>query len=196
MNQQALTSPQSMIPRAARIVAYLSPQEVRQMADAVEGRQRERDRLLILTMFQTGLRVSEALSITPRKLQTYEGHAVLYIRGKGNKDRMVACPNNLAHQLKSYAFDKELGLDDRIFPIKRVMAWLIVKRAAEKAGVQKGAYPHILRHSDAIERLRQTGNPKALQLHLGHESPLMTMRYLSTLTAEDALRIQQQVEFE
>ena len=38
-------------------------------------------------------------------------------------------------------------------------------------------------------------NPKALQLHLGHSSALMTMRYLATLTAEDALRIQQQVEF-
>ena len=49
---------------------------------------------------------------------------------------------------------------------------------------------------DAIERLRQTGNPKALQIHLGHTSPFMTMRYLSTLTAEDALRIQQHVEFD
>ena len=54
----------------------------------------------------------------------------------------------------------------------------------------------LLRHSDAIERLRQTGNPKALQLHLGHSSTLMTMRYLSTLTAEDALRIQQEVRFD
>lgn len=35
----------------------------------------------------------------------------------------------------------------------------------------KTVYPHLLRHSDAIEPLRQTGNPKALQIHLGHESP-------------------------
>ena len=39
-------------------------------------------------------------------------------------------------------------------------------------------------------------NPRALQLHLGHASPLMTMRYLSTLTAEEALRINQAVRFE
>jgi hypothetical protein len=32
--------------------------------------------------------------------------------------------------------------------------------------------------------------------HLGHSSPVMVMRYLSTLTQEDSLRIQQQVEFE
>jgi len=43
-------------------------------------------------------------------------------------------------------------------------------------------------------RLRQT-NLRALQIFLGHSSPLMTMRYLSTLTAEDALRMQKDVEF-
>ena len=54
----------------------------------------------------------------------------------------------------------------------------------------------MLRYSDAIEQLRQTDNPSALQIHLGHACPLMTMRYLSTLTAEEALRIQQLVDFE
>lgn len=48
---------------------------------------------------------------------------------------------------------------------------------------------------DAIIRLRKTGNPKALQYHLGHNTPAMTLRYLSTLTQEDALRVQQEVEF-
>jgi integrase/recombinase XerD len=109
---------------------------------------------------------------------------------------MVACPDVLAHRLKSFAFDRKLGLDERLFRINRKRAWQIIKEAAAQAGINKKVYPHLLRHSDAIERLRQTGNPKALQLHLGHNSPLMTMRYLSTLTAEDALRIQQEVEFE
>ena len=61
--------------------------------------------------------------------------------------------------------------------------------------LEKRVYPHLLRHSDSIERLRQTRNPKALQGHLGHASPLMTLRYLSTLQEEDSLRIQQDVEF-
>ncbi len=59
----------------------------------------------------------------------------------------------------------------------------------------KPVYPHILRLSDAIEQLRRTGNPKACKSNWGIKSPLMTMRYLATLTAEDALRIQQEVEF-
>ncbi len=47
-----------------------------------------------------------------------------------------------------------------------------------------------------MERLRQTKNPKAFQDHLGHASPLMTLRYLSTLQEEDSLRIQPDVEFD
>ena len=38
-------------------------------------------------------------------------------------------------------------------------------------GWGNGVYPHLFRPSGAIERLRQTGNPRALQLHLGHASP-------------------------
>ena len=51
-------------------------------------------------------------------------------------------------------------------------------------------------HSNAIEQLRQTGNPRAFHIHLGHACPLMTMTYLFTMTAEEALRIQQLVDLE
>ncbi len=179
------------------IVPYLTPDEVYRIVDvAKEGNKGDRNSILIKTLFETGLRISEALSITPRMIGEYEGHAVLYIKGKGKKPRMVACPDGLAHQLKSHAYTNKLDLDDRIFNINRKRAWQLVKEAAMKAGIQKKVYPHLFRHSDAIERLRQTGNPKALQYHLGHSSTLMTMRYLATLTAEDALRIQQEVKFQ
>jgi integrase len=98
--------------------------------------------------------------------------------------------------LKAYAFDRGLGPGDYIFPVGRKRAWQVIGAAAAHAGLGKRVYPHLFRHSGAIERLRQTGNPRALQLHLGHASPLMTMRYLSTLTAEEALRINQGVRFE
>jgi len=160
MNPRALATPQAMLARAGSIVPYLTPEEVADLAGACQGRNRHRNRLLILTLFQTGLRISEALSLTPRKIGSHEGYAALHIRGKGSKDRIVSCPENLTHQLKSYAFDRRLGLDDPIFPIGRKMAWVIVKRAAAAAGLQKQVWPHLLRHSDAIERLRQTGNPK------------------------------------
>jgi len=152
--------------------------------------------LLIKLLFATGLRISEALSLTTQMIGTHEGRAVLFIKGKGNKPRLVACPDNFSHQLKSYAFDKKLKPEDRIFGIDRRRAWQIITKAGKDADISKRIYPHLLRHSDAIERLRQTGNPKALQLHLGHSSMTMTMRYLSTLTAEDAVKINQNVEFD
>jgi integrase/recombinase XerD len=183
--------------RATRVVPYLTPDEVYQIADAAkESRKGERDELLILLLFETGLRISEALSIMPRDIQEYSGKPVLSILGKGKKRRLVSCPESLAHRIKSYAYTKQIGLDSRIFPINRKRAWQIVKVAAEKAAIQKRVFPHLFRHSDAIERLRQTGNPKSLQLHLGHSSTLMTMRYLSTLQEEDSLKIEQQVVFE
>jgi integrase/recombinase XerD len=193
---RALVTGKAIIPQALRIVEYLTREEVDRLAAACTGRNQIRDQLLIHTLFQTGVRISEALSITPRRIGTQGGHAVFYIEGKGSKPRLVACPNHLAARLKSYAYDRGLKLDERLFTINRTRAWKIIRAAAPKARITKRVYPHLLRHSDAIERLRQTGNPKALQIHLGHASPFMTMRYLSTLTAEDALRIQQEVEFD
>ncbi len=179
------------------IVPYLTPEEVYRIVDvAREGIKGDRNSLLIKTLFETGLRISEALSLTPRMIGEHEGHAVLYVKGKGKRPRMVSCPDGLAHQLKSHAYTKKLEMDERIFRINRKRAWQIIKESAVKTGIQKRVYPHLFRHSDAIERLRQTGNPKALQYHLGHNSIMMTMRYLATLTAEDALRIQQVVRFE
>jgi len=110
--------------------------------------------------------------------------------------RLVALSERLADKLKAYAYEKKIGPQDRFFPINRQRAWQVIKEVAGRAGITKRVYPHLLRHSDAIKRLRQTGNPKALQHHLGHSSPVVVMRYLSTLTQEDSLRINQQVEFE
>jgi integrase/recombinase XerD len=186
----------ALVTQALSVVAYLTPAEVARLVASCPGRNRARDELLILTLFQTGLRISEALNLTPRHIGNSEGGAVLHIQGKGGKARLVACPQGLAHRLKSFAFDKNLGLDDRIFKINRKRAWQIIKEASERAGITKRVYPHLFRHSGAIERLRQTGNPRALQIHLGHASPFMTMRYLSTLTAEEAVRIQQEVKFD
>lgn len=187
---------QGTLTKAFSIVPYLTREEVLRMANAITGRHQTRDRLLIKLLFATGLRISEALSLTTQMIGTHEGRAVLFIKGKGNKPRLVACPDSYAHQLKSYAFDKKLKPEDKIFGIDRRRAWQIITKAGKDADISKRIYPHLLRHSDAIERLRQTGNPKALQLHLGHSSMTMTMRYLSTLTAEDAVKINQNVDFD
>ena len=52
-----------------------------------------------------------------------------------------------------------------------------------------------MRHSGALERLRDTGNLRVLQDQLGHATAKMTLRYMKTLTAEESVRINQQVDF-
>jgi len=182
---------------STRIVSYLLPEEVQRLAEeARKGRNGERDSLFILVLYQTGLRISEGLSLTPAKIDCFEGKPVLHIIGKGNKPRIVSCPVNLAERLSAYAYKKGLDSQGRFFPFNRIRGWQIIKDAAQSAEFSKRIFPHLLRHSDAIERLKQTGNPKALQHHLGHSSISMVLRYLSTLTQEESLRIQQRVEFD
>ena len=179
-----------------RIVPYLLPEEVQRLAAGARKRRNgERDYLFILLLYQTGLRISEALSLSIAKIYKFDGKPVIEVMGKGKKPRLVSCPESLANKLMAYACHKKVDSQNRIFPFNRVRGWQIIKQAAKKAGFAKRVFPHLLRHSDAIERLRQTGNPKALQHHLGHSSISMVMRYLSTLTQEESLRIQQQVEF-
>jgi site-specific recombinase XerD len=181
-----------------QIVPYLTLEEVKQLCVVARNRRNgERDFLLLTALFQTGLRVSELLSVTPAKIQRFEGHAVISVKRKGEKrEAVTACPDNLAYMLKSYAYTKNLKPNDRIFNITRQRAWQIVKEVGIQAGFTKKIWCHLFRHSDAIYRLRATMNPKALQHHLNHKSVAMSLRYLATLTHEDSLRIMQEVQFE
>jgi len=178
-------------------VPYLRPDEVSALIEAAKKlRYGERNALLIKVLYQCGLRISEALSLTPSHLTRFEGIPCLRVKGKGGKERLVHVPENLYSQLLAYAYQKGLKPTDKFFNLNRKNAHKMLVKAAKLAGLNKRVYPHLLRHSCAIERLRQTGNPKALQWHLGHNSMAMTMRYLATLTMEEALKIQAQVRFE
>ena len=59
--------------RALRLLPYLTPEEVKQLCAGCQGRHRERDALLILLLFQTGLRISESLSLTVGHLNRQPG---------------------------------------------------------------------------------------------------------------------------
>lgn len=189
---KALVQRKMALNRVNSSVSYLTEEDIKQLTEACK---KERDQLLITLLYQTGLRISEALALTPAAIRKFEGKPAMEILGKGRKLRMVALPVNLKEKLESYAYRARIEPRMRFFDINRSRAWQILNEARGAAGIEKRVFPHLLRHSDAIIRLRKTGNPKALQYHLGHNSPAMTLRYLSTLTQEDALRVQQEVEF-
>jgi len=73
MAKAPTTSKGQALSKANQIVPYLTLEEVSKLAEAARnGRKGERDQLLILTLFQTGLRVSEAISLAPRHIGQYE----------------------------------------------------------------------------------------------------------------------------
>jgi integrase len=150
------------IARASPILGYWTPSAVKAMQDAVRpGRNGERNALLIRTLFNGALRVSEAL----------------------------------ADALLAYARKRRLGDGYKFFAISLFQALGIVRKAVRTVGVWvPGTRTHLLRHSGAIERLRQHGNSRALHLHLGHSGPDTTFRYLTTLRVEEAVTINQGVD--
>ncbi|MHB8280033.1 MAG: tyrosine-type recombinase/integrase, partial [Candidatus Humimicrobiaceae bacterium] len=94
--EKSLMKRNKTLGRTSNIVSYLTPEEIKLLAlEAKKRRNGERDSLLILVLFETGLRISEALSLTQSKIDLFEGKPVLRIIGKGEKPRVVACPERL-----------------------------------------------------------------------------------------------------
>jgi len=202
------TSQVSAIQRAETVAAdyvpHISPGDIRLIVTVASQQKRhgERNSLLIKLLFDGALRCSEAIGVRPCDF-TRDGNGwAVSIMGKGSKPGKVAISASLAAELQSYCYRLKIPETARIFPISRSQCFRVVCDAFDRAGVRRptrdndrvGAV-HILRHSGAIERLRQTGNPKALQDQLRHKSAQMTLRYLKTVSADESLKIQQQVDF-
>jgi len=120
---RAIVERRAQLARALRIVPYLTCDEVRALAqEAKKRRKGERDSLLILVLFQTGLRISEALSLTPSHIESFEGRPVLRIVGKGGKPRVVALPENLADKMRAYAYEKGIKINERFFQQAKSLA--------------------------------------------------------------------------
>lgn len=198
-------SDQSIIIRRGRdlgagYVPHLGIDQVRQLLEAVSGnRQADRDRLLIITLFDGCLRISEALQLRPVDIEhSPDGWRLRFKGEKKGGYTAAAISSSLAAQLQAFSYRKHISPEDLIFTINRSRAWQIIAGGMAAAGIAKPegvGSVHILRHSGAIERLRRT-NPKAVQDQLRHRSMSMTLRYLKTLTQEESLKIQQGVDYQ
>lgn len=178
-------------------MSFITEAEVYRLADMAKAmRDGERNELLVLTMFQAALRVTEAIKLRVMDKAPMDNKHLLLVQGKGNKPRLVAIPEKLSYHLGDYAQRQGLKPEGRFFPVTRVRAWQIIKECAGKAGIDRRVYCHLLRHGGAIARLKRTGNLKSLQIHLGHSDMKMTMRYLATMQVAESLETESGVEFE
>ncbi|MCU0621685.1 MAG: site-specific tyrosine recombinase XerD [Gemmatimonadales bacterium] len=155
-------------------------------SSGVDDRLAWRDRALLELLYGAGLRVSEACALGLTDLLLEEG--LVRVFGKGSKERLVPLGRKSIGAVAVYlrqlrpALDRgrshgHVLLNARGQPLTRVGAWGIVKRAADRAGVQRRVTPHTLRHSFATHLLEGGADLRAVQEMLGHADLSTTQIY-------------------
>lgn len=171
---------------------YLEPEEARLLIAQPDTARRTgvRDRALLLVLYNTGARVSEALGIQMVDLQLARPRAVR-LHGKGGKDRICPLWAETAAALRALI----QRLPDQIGPIFRSArgtsltrdgaAYVLTQhvRSASRALPslsRRRITPHVLRHSCAVGLLQSGVELSVIRDYLGHVSVATTDRYLST----------------
>lgn len=142
-----------------------------------------RDKAIVLTLLDTGLRSSELCHLLRKDVDLKQGSVVVR-RGKGGVGRIVYLGRRSRRVLWRYLAEREeddpdefLFLTQRRRPLTPNQLLQRVKRLGERAGVE-GVHPHRFRHTFAIQYLRNGGDVFTLQRLLGHSSLAMVKRYL------------------
>lgn len=170
-----------------------------------------RNRAILEFLYATGARVSEMLNVDiddvhfEGTLTDEDGNQVTlpgYVRlfGKGNKERLVpigsyaqkaiqdylvrARPSLVAHGKGTAA----LFVNGRGGRLGRQGAWLILKEAAEAAGLSSDFSPHSMRHSFATHLLQGGADIRVVQELLGHASIATTQVY-TKVTPEGLMEV-------
>lgn len=167
---------------------FLTREEIKALINAAAS---ERDRLIIKMLYSTGVRISELLKIRVKDINNEK--SLLKVFGKGAKERYVILPEKLLNEISDFVRKNKLKEDHRLFPISARSVQLIIKKAAEKAKINKNVTPHKLRHSFATHLLHAGVDIRAVQKLLGHESLSITEIY-THYTIEDLRKIMKKTE--
>lgn len=135
-----------------------------------------RDRLMIDVAYCGGLRVSELCSLTWSQIIPRDtGEVQLAIVGKGDKERNVLLPIDIATSLMALRADA--APTERLFPITERRFNYIVKATAQRAGINPEASAHWLRHAHASHSLDNGAPISLVSQTLGHASIKTTSVY-------------------
>lgn len=135
-----------------------------------------REKVLFLLLYGGGLRISEACNLQWTQVQLAQ--KVLRIKGKGNKERVVALPRLSLEVLQRW--QKECPYNSYVLgesPLNPRTAYEMVRQSGRRAGLLMPLHPHALRHSFATHLLSSGANLRTLQELLGHESLQATEKY-------------------
>jgi integrase/recombinase XerD len=166
----------------------LSPREAERLIEAAAGTTPRalRDAALVELLYGAGLRVSEAVGLERAGIDLDE--RLVRCTGKGGKQRVVPVGRSAVEALRRYVSRGRPYLDRRHRPelflnaqggaLTRAGAFLILRRLAEKAGLEPGrVHPHLLRHSFATHLLEGGADLRSVQEMLGHADLATTEVY-------------------
>ena len=145
-----------------------------------------RDRVIFETLYSTGMRISELTGLKVAELDM--NREIMRVTGKGGKQRFVPMYSSLAEKMRAYlgvrrdyfVKDRDEGwlfLSKNGKQLDRELVFMLVKKYADKAGIQKNISPHTLRHSFATHLLTNGADLRTIQIFLGHSDLSTTERY-------------------
>lgn len=187
--QQVLAIPSKRFDKPT--IAFLTATQIDALVNAPdltrwEGR---RDRALLLTAVQTGLRVAELIGLNCADLTLGTGAAVTCL-GKGRRHRAVPLTAPTEAVLKVWTSERAGRPDEPLFPTRtgRRLSPDAVQRLVHKHAVTAAAncpslrpdqiHPHVLRHSCAMTLLQAGVDTAVIALWLGHADIRSTHTYL------------------
>jgi integrase/recombinase XerD len=162
-----------------KIPMVLSRSEVLKFLQSIRCR---KQRMLLITMYATGMRVGEAARLTVADIDS-QRMTILVARGKGNKQRLVPLSVKLLAELR------QLWRTHRhpvwLFPSRQLVSHLGIgdlqkacQRAQTRAGLKRRFSTHVLRHTFATELLEAGVDLVCIQRILGHQSLRTTALYM------------------
>jgi integrase/recombinase XerD len=147
-----------------------------------------RDRAMLELMYGSGLRISELCAVELQALDLES--ALVRVRGKGSKDRIVPVGETAITALRTYLekgrpaltrpkTGSAVFLSARGQALSRKTVWLSVKQAAARSGIEVPVKPHLLRHAFATHLLAGGADLRSIQEMLGHADIATTQVYTS-----------------
>jgi integrase/recombinase XerD len=156
----------------------LKPEDADKLANACETLQ---EKLIVWTLLDTGLRVSELCSLTLENIQWQNRQ--LRIKGKGgpygsmSKQRVVPISTRVRAVLEAHF------AVSNSFPVQPRRVQQIVKMVAARTDIIPDITPHILRHSFAVMAIQKGISLAAVKKILGHDRISTTEIYLNLTDA-------------